>query len=405
MPQLFRQFGFDHAVVWRGVPRAIDRSAFWWSAPDGSTVRAEYLLEGYGNGAHLPDDAKELVERVRQFVDDRAERLVGDVLWMNGTDHLVPNPALGRVVTEANDLQDDYQLEVTSLSSYLASAPTEELPAWRGELRSGARANLLMGVASNRLDVRRAVATAERELEDLAEPLSALFREPDEWPGRPLELAWLALIRNWATTGLRLFGRRGLRRRASSLRRGAPDGEGLDRAVEALGRSMAEPGAVVVNPSARPRSGLVELRLPGEGIEEGLQLLSQRPTETTIDTTGANTSRSCKTRTAPPRDAWSTTARSRWCPVAQPRPSGHLAVTPVLAELRAAGGDERAAVAFTRPATTARARPGHRRPRLRVAPLGGRPPRRRAGDRRGARPRQRHRPRRGRPRHRHLRRG
>src|SRR5687767_6243762 len=34
MPQLLRLFGFEHAVVWRGVPSAIDRSGFWWVAPD-----------------------------------------------------------------------------------------------------------------------------------------------------------------------------------------------------------------------------------------------------------------------------------------------------------------------------------------------------------------------------------
>ena len=43
MPQLLAQFGFEHAVVWRGVPSTVDRSAFWWEAPDGTKVRAEYL--------------------------------------------------------------------------------------------------------------------------------------------------------------------------------------------------------------------------------------------------------------------------------------------------------------------------------------------------------------------------
>ena len=52
MPQLLRQAGFDHAVVWRGVPAAVDRTAFWWAAPDGGTVRAEYLPVGYANGAY-----------------------------------------------------------------------------------------------------------------------------------------------------------------------------------------------------------------------------------------------------------------------------------------------------------------------------------------------------------------
>ena len=64
MPQLLQSAGLDQAVVWRGVPSAVDRTGFWWHSPDGSTVRAEYLRVGYGNGAAMPDDAKALVRRV-----------------------------------------------------------------------------------------------------------------------------------------------------------------------------------------------------------------------------------------------------------------------------------------------------------------------------------------------------
>jgi mannosylglycerate hydrolase len=168
MPQLLRLAGLHHAVVWRGVPAAVDRSAFWWSAPDGSTVRAEYLLRGYGNGAAIPDDAKALVRRIAAHEAEVGSFLLDGLLFMNGTDHQVPQPWLGRVVAEANDIQDDYRLVVTSLAEYLAAAPTEGLPAWTGELRSGARANLLMGVASNRVDVKQAAARTERALERLA---------------------------------------------------------------------------------------------------------------------------------------------------------------------------------------------------------------------------------------------
>src|SRR5438067_6049506 len=41
MPQILRQSGFEHAVVWRGVTDAVDRTGLWWTAHDGSTVRAE----------------------------------------------------------------------------------------------------------------------------------------------------------------------------------------------------------------------------------------------------------------------------------------------------------------------------------------------------------------------------
>jgi mannosylglycerate hydrolase len=285
MPQLLRQFGLEHAVVWRGVPSAVDRTAFWWSAPDGSTVRAEYLLEGYGNGAVLPDDAKGLLAMIERFELDHASHLERDgegaephpspLLWMNGTDHQLPVSYLGRVLAEANALQDDYHLQVTSLADYLNRATCDALPRWQGELRSGARANLLMGVGSNRVDVKQAAAVAERTLERLAEPLSALFLPADRWPGALLDVAWLELIRNSAhdsscACSVDEVVDAVLHRYAEA--RQVADGL-ADRALDALSSSLAEPGPVAVNPSARRRSGVVELVLPGTEPVEGTQVL------------------------------------------------------------------------------------------------------------------------------------
>ena len=127
MPQILRLAGFRDAVVWRGVPSQVTKNAFTWESPDGSSVRAEYLPVGYGNGAALPDDAKALIRRTSDNVDEVADFLMGDLLCMNGSDHLMPQPWLGRVVAEANDLQDEFDFEVTSLPRYLANAPTEGL--------------------------------------------------------------------------------------------------------------------------------------------------------------------------------------------------------------------------------------------------------------------------------------
>ena len=129
MPQLLRLFGFEHAVVWRGVPSAIDRSGFWWTAPDGSTVRAEYLPQGYGNGALVPDDAKALVRRIERVRRrSRATCSLGPILWMNGTDHLLPQPWLGRVVAEANALDAGYELHICSLAEHVHGAPDRGTP-------------------------------------------------------------------------------------------------------------------------------------------------------------------------------------------------------------------------------------------------------------------------------------
>src|SRR6202008_1976670 len=45
------------------------------------------------------------------------------------------------------------------------------------------------------------------------------------------------------------------------------------RALKALARDMPDEGTVVVNPSTRPRAGMVEIEIEGEDVPEGTQVL------------------------------------------------------------------------------------------------------------------------------------
>ncbi|MDQ1424262.1 MAG: 2-O-(6-phospho-alpha-D-mannosyl)-D-glycerate hydrolase, partial [Acidimicrobiaceae bacterium] len=294
MPQILRQFGFSDAVVWRGVPSGVEQSAFWWRAPDGSTVRAEYLPTGYGNGSALPDDAKELVAAIADWIDEHRD-LLGDnepILWMNGTDHQTPRPWLGRVVAEANAINDDLHLVVTSLAEHLRDASRDGLATVDGELRSGAHANLLMGVTSNRVDVRRAVAVTARALEQLAEPMHALFAPADRWPSRLLEEAWLGVIRNAAhdsvcacsddeVVGAVLHRYAEARQIAEAI---------TADALRFVSAQLARDDTVVVNPCARTRSGLVEMTVDDDEPRDDVQILAYDPARQllhTIDASGA----------------------------------------------------------------------------------------------------------------------
>ncbi len=102
MPQILRQAGIDTAVVWRGVPAAIDSHSFEWESPDGSSVRAEYLPYGYGNGAYLLDVPGQL-GRALDAVRESHREFFGDepVLAMFGTDHMEPLPQLTDLLEES----------------------------------------------------------------------------------------------------------------------------------------------------------------------------------------------------------------------------------------------------------------------------------------------------------------
>lgn len=277
MPQILAGFGFDDAVVWRGVPAAIEAPAFWWEGLDGTTVRAEYLSDGYSNGARLPRHGKELVDQVDAFCTTQGP-LVGDpVLWMNGTDHQLPQDRLARVVAEAADAQDEYRFTITSLADHLSGAPRDGLPTWTGEMRSGARTNVLMGVASCRVDVKQAAARAERWLERVAEPLAACWMPAADWPGAFLDSAWIDVIRNAAHDSIcgcshDDVNQAVLHRYAESTR----VAEALtDRALIRVLAASEQP-AIAVNPSARPRQATVRAVLDGEVSPPNTQQLSVR---------------------------------------------------------------------------------------------------------------------------------
>jgi mannosylglycerate hydrolase len=271
MPQILRLAGLEHAVVWRGVPSTIGQTAFAWAAPDGSAVRAEYLYGSYSNGRDLPDDAKQLVARARSYeLELGPARLpAGAMLLMNGTDHQMPQPWLGRVVAEANEIQDDYRFVVTSLPEYLAEQPADGLTTWSGELRSGARANVLMGVASNRVDVHQACAVAERALERRAEPLSALLLPADQYPDALLGIAWKKLVLNSAhDSSCACSDDEVVDQVLVRYREARQIGDVIAR--EALRQLAAEVDApagstLVVNPTQTSRGGLLHVHVPGEG--------------------------------------------------------------------------------------------------------------------------------------------
>lgn len=290
MPQLLRQFGFTDAVVWRGVPSAVDHDTFDWVSPDGSRVTALYLVDGYANGADLADDSGGLVDAIEGFVKRNREMLGGPVTWMVGSDHRKTRPSLPRLIEEANVDQDRYRLRLGTLEDVIASTTVNRNAAgavttWTGELRSSARANLLMGVTSNRVDIHRLCAAAERQLEKWAEPLYALFLPPGRWPKSELDLAWLEMIRNAAhDSSCACSVDEVCDAVANRYREAFRIAEGLTaRALDHIAGSSPGSDPLIVNPTPRARSGVIELTIPDTASHPGTQIISVNDGVATAD--------------------------------------------------------------------------------------------------------------------------
>ncbi len=266
MPQLLRLAGLRDACVWRGVPMGIGRAAFRWIAPDGSSVRAIYLARSYSNGATLPETFEELMVRAKRIVEDMEEFRPGPVvLAMNGTDHRPPEAHLPALFADANVRQDEIEFRLGSLTEYLAAVPSEDLPEWRGEMRSGARANLLMGVVSARMPLKQLEFAAATVLERYAEPLAAIAGTDAE---RILAKPWRGMVENSAHDSICGCGidavadavaarYREAQRVGDLVARDALDV--LASRVDCSTMGDSDEGVLVFNPSPSTRSGLVEV--------------------------------------------------------------------------------------------------------------------------------------------------
>ena len=196
MPQIYRQLGFQHAAVWRGVPLVIDRVAFDWEAPDGSRVLTAYMGNSYSHGVDLPTDPDALAARIASALTAIAPfRPTADVLLMNGNDHVLPQAALNAAVRGLAGRLDGTVIRLARLDDYLARLPENGWPHWRGELRSSARANVLMGTLSVRVPDKQRYFEATRLLERMAEPIAALTGVD---VAHALDLAWTLVLQNAA---------------------------------------------------------------------------------------------------------------------------------------------------------------------------------------------------------------
>src|SRR5918999_1235902 len=205
MPQILRQFALDNAILWRGFGGK--KAEYWWQAPDGSRVLMMHLPpEGYCNATRVHLNPDLMVERKDKLIESEALRTaVGEVLLMNGVDHVEPHPIIPRLARELTKHLHTPGRHST-LPAYVGavrSAVTEHsvgetLEVIEGELRDGEDyANLLPGVFSARVYLKQANTRVQTLLEKFAEPLASFaWMLGARYPVEELGYAWKTLLQN-----------------------------------------------------------------------------------------------------------------------------------------------------------------------------------------------------------------
>jgi alpha-mannosidase len=203
MPQIWRQFGLDNTILWRGFG---GRDAeYWWQAPDGSRVLMMHLPpEGYCNATRIVFDPASMMTRAAEKVGyERSRTRTGQALLMNGVDHVEPHTGVPALIDQLSAVADQ-RARHSTLPAYVAAVreavAAQNLPLETvvGELRGGSDyANLLPGVLSARVYLKQQNALVQTLLEAYAEPLSLFAsRLGARYPSGELRYAWKTLLQN-----------------------------------------------------------------------------------------------------------------------------------------------------------------------------------------------------------------
>jgi len=294
LPQILCGFGIDTAVLRRGL--SDEPTELLWEAPDGSPVLLIYLREGYDNAAHLPQEEVAFLSAIARLKEALAPHAATqNLLLMNGTDHMEPQPWLPAAISTANRKTTDEIIQSTLLAhiqSIRGELSLEALPVVRGELRSPKRHHLLPGVLSTRMGLKQRNFACQTLLEKWAEPFSAwatLATKDEERASRWASLlrqAWRHLLENhphdsicgcsidevaqemairfaWCQEIGEIVAEESLKALASSV----------DTTTLPQGSSIP---ILVFNPTSGPRTDLVEVNIESPGDPKDLVLRDLR---------------------------------------------------------------------------------------------------------------------------------
>lgn len=181
-PQLFKGFGLDTALFWRGRdPKKLPDTYFTWKGLDGSEVLALNLMQGYSLAQNITNEKEEWDNKIIPLVEKLSrDTKFNNLLMPTGGDQDLIDDNLPNILKELDGyMGDDYEVKLTDYETFIKDLREEigdlsKLQVWNDEFRWPERARVHRTIGSSRYDLKKKSFTLEHKLINILEPLSII---------------------------------------------------------------------------------------------------------------------------------------------------------------------------------------------------------------------------------------
>ena len=159
MPQIYRQFGINDTLFWRGVSDdMVKHTDYNWRGDDGSVVFTTQIPFGYYIGGNIPEEDRASDEFWQKECFEKAgsRSVTKHIYFPNGFDQAPIRKNLPDLIKERNKKDPDNEYVISCIEDYIKDVKSEkpDLEEVNGELVIAKHMRIHKSIFSSRSDLK-----------------------------------------------------------------------------------------------------------------------------------------------------------------------------------------------------------------------------------------------------------
>lgn len=204
MPQIYRQFGIEDTLFWRGVSDdMVDCTDYNWRGDDGSVVFTTQIPFGYYIGGNIPQDDKdsEIFWQKECFEKAGGRSATRHIYFPNGFDQAPIRKNLPDLIKERNEKDSNNEYVISCVEDYIKDVKSEnpDLQEVSGELVIAKHMRIHKSIFSSRSDLKVLNTQVQNYVTNILEPMMTMsYHLGNDYPHEAIGEIWKLLFENAA---------------------------------------------------------------------------------------------------------------------------------------------------------------------------------------------------------------